>query len=89
MVEKVLKGIVVSDGVVIVKVYMLVDLDLLFEKIIVFDMDVEVVWLYDVFDVFKVELKVIKDKVVENLGEEEVEVFEVYIIILFDLEMFG
>ncbi len=89
MAEKVLKGIAASDGVVIAKAYMLVDPDLSFEKTTVSDTDAEVARLHDAFDASKAELKVIKDKAVENLGEEEAEVFEAHITILSDPEMLG
>lgn len=89
MAEKVLKGIAASDGVAIAKAYMLVDPDLSFEKTTVSDTDAEVARLHDAFDASKVELKVIKDKAVENLGEEEAEVFEAHITILSDPEMLG
>ncbi|MCW6148973.1 phosphoenolpyruvate--protein phosphotransferase [Lactiplantibacillus plantarum] len=89
MAEKVLKGIAASDGVAIAKAYMLVDPDLSFEKTTVPDTDAEVARLHDAFDASKAELKVIKDKAVENLGEEEAEVFEAHITILSDPEMLG
>ena len=89
MAEKVLKGIAASDGVAIAKAYMLVDPDLSFEKTTVADTDAEVARLHDAFDASKAELKVIKDKAVENLGEEEAEVFEAHITILSDPEMLG
>jgi len=68
---------------------MLVDPDLSFEKTTVSDTDAEVARLHDAFDASKAELKVIKDKAVENLGEEEAEVFEAHITILSDPEMLG
>ena len=89
MAEKVLKGIAASDGVAIAKAYMLVDPDLSFEKTTVSDTDAEVARLHDAFDASKAELKVIKDKAVENLGDEEAEVFEAHITILSDPEMLG
>ena len=89
MAEKVLKAIAASDGVAIAKAYMLVDPDLSFEKTTVSDTDAEVARLHDAFDASKAELKVIKDKAVENLGEEEAEVFEAHITILSDPEMLG
>ncbi|WP_369377800.1 phosphoenolpyruvate--protein phosphotransferase [Lactiplantibacillus plantarum] len=89
MAEKVLKGIAASDGVAIAKAYMLVDPDLSFEKTTVSDTDAEVARLHDAFGASKAELKVIKDKAVENLGEEEAEVFEAHITILSDPEMLG
>ncbi|WNJ63882.1 phosphoenolpyruvate--protein phosphotransferase [Lactiplantibacillus plantarum] len=89
MAEKVLKGIAASDGVAIAKAYMLVDPDLSFEKTTVSDTDAEVARLHDAFDASKAELKVIKDKAVENLGEGEAEVFEAHITILSDPEMLG
>ncbi|XSE69318.1 phosphoenolpyruvate--protein phosphotransferase [Lactiplantibacillus plantarum] len=89
MAEKVLKGIAASDGVAIAKAYMLVDPDLSFEKTTVSDTDAEVARLHDAFDASKAELKVIKDKAVESLGEEEAEVFEAHITILSDPEMLG
>lgn len=89
MAEKVLKGIAASDGVAIAKAYMLVDPDLSFEKTTVSDTNAEVARLHDAFDASKAELKVIKDKAVENLGEEEAEVFEAHITILSDPEMLG
>jgi len=89
MAEKVLKGIAASDGVAIAKAYMLVDPDLSFEKTTVSDTEAEVQRLHDAFDASKAELKVIKDKAVENLGEEEAEVFEAHITILSDPEMLG
>ncbi|WP_318766650.1 phosphoenolpyruvate--protein phosphotransferase [Lactiplantibacillus carotarum] len=89
MAEKVLKGIAASDGIAIAKAYMLVDPDLSFEKTTVANVDAEVKRLHDAFDASKAELKVIKDKAVENLGEEEAEVFEAHITILSDPEMLG
>ncbi|RRK09991.1 phosphoenolpyruvate--protein phosphotransferase [Lactiplantibacillus garii] len=89
MAEKVLKGIAASDGIAIAKAYMLVDPDLSFEKTTVANIDAEVKRLHDAFDASKAELKVIKDKAVENLGEEEAEVFEAHITILSDPEMLG
>ena len=89
MAEKVLKGIAASDGIAIAKAYMLVDPDLSFEKTTVSDTDAEVARLHDAFDASKAELKVNKDKAVENLGEEEAEVFEAHITILSDPEMLG
>ncbi|CAM3251507.1 phosphoenolpyruvate--protein phosphotransferase [Lactiplantibacillus plajomi] len=89
MAEKVLKGIAASDGIAIAKAYMLVDPDLSFEKTTVANVDAEVKRLHDAFDASKAELQVIKDKAVENLGEEEAEVFEAHITILSDPEMLG
>ncbi|WP_338210013.1 phosphoenolpyruvate--protein phosphotransferase [Lactiplantibacillus paraxiangfangensis] len=89
MAEKVLKGIAASDGIAIAKAYMLVDPDLSFEKTTVANTEAEVKRLHDAFDASKAELKVIKDKAVENLGEEEAEVFEAHITILSDPEMLG
>lgn len=43
------KGIVVSDGIGIVLVYLLVDLDLFYDKVKVDDMVVEYVWVEKVF----------------------------------------
>ncbi|WP_047999332.1 phosphoenolpyruvate--protein phosphotransferase [Lactiplantibacillus herbarum] len=89
MAEKVLKGIAASDGIAIAKAYMLVDPDLSFEKTTVSDTEAEVQRLHDAFDASKAELKVIKEKAVASLGEEEAEVFEAHITILSDPEMLG
>ncbi|MFB9769711.1 phosphoenolpyruvate--protein phosphotransferase [Lactiplantibacillus modestisalitolerans] len=89
MAKKVLKGIAASDGIAIAKAYMLVDPDLSFEKTTVSDPEAEVQRLHDAFDASKAELQVIKDKAVQNLGEEEAEVFEAHITILSDPEMLG
>lgn len=61
---KLIKGIVVFDGVVIVKVYLLVELDLIFDKNEkVIDVEGEVVKFNSVIEVFKVELIKIRNNV--------------------------
>lgn len=61
---KLIKGIVVLDGVVIVKVYLIVELDLFYdsnEKVI--DIESEVEKFNDVIEVLKIELIKIRNNV--------------------------
>ncbi|GEP19905.1 phosphoenolpyruvate--protein phosphotransferase [Pediococcus argentinicus] len=84
-----LKGIAASDGIAIAKAYMLVDPDLSFDKKTITDVDAESARLEKALDASKAELKLIKEKAAENLGDEEAEVFEAHLTILSDPELIG
>lgn len=69
---KELKGIVVFDGIVIVKVYLFVEFDFFYEKIEVMDVESEVKCFESVLEVFRIEFLMICEKVVKDLGEDKV-----------------
>lgn len=84
-----LDGIAASNGIAIAKAYMLVDPDLSFERENVSDVDHEIGKVHDSFSESAQELKVIKQRALETLGQEEAEVFEAHITILNDPELIG
>lgn len=86
---KMLKGIAASDGIAAAKAYMLVQPDLSFSETTVTDLEAEVSRLNAAVEASKKDLEVIKAKAVENLGEEEAQVFEAHLTILSDPEMLG
>lgn len=84
-----LDGIAASNGIAIAKAYLLVDPDLSFERENVSDVDHEIGKVHDSFSESAQELKVIKQRASETLGQEEAEVFEAHITILNDPELIG
>lgn len=84
-----LDGIAASNGIAIAKAYLLVDPDLSFERENVSDVDHEIGKVHDSFSESAQELKVIKQRALETLGQEEAEVFEAHITILNDPELIG
>ena len=82
-----LKGIAASDGIAIAKAYLMVDPDLSFDKKSIDDPQAEINRLHEALEASKKELTIIKQKAVENLGEEEAEVFEAHLTILADPEL--
>ncbi|WP_367294710.1 phosphoenolpyruvate--protein phosphotransferase [Levilactobacillus yonginensis] len=85
--SKRITGIAASDGIGIAKAYRLVDPDLSFEKRSITDADAEIKRLEEAMSDSTDDLKVIRDKAAENLGESEAEVFDAHITILADPEM--
>lgn len=83
------KGIGVFFGVVLGKVLVVEYSELVIEKKFIDNVEVEIVKLENVVVVFKEELVKVKEKVFEELGVEEVEIFEVYLLVLEDLELIG
>ncbi|HJE97560.1 MAG TPA: phosphoenolpyruvate--protein phosphotransferase [Ligilactobacillus acidipiscis] len=86
---KMLKGIAASDGIAAAKAYMLVQPDLSFSETKIDDPEAEIARLNDAVAASKKELEVIKTKAAENLGDEEAQVFEAHLTILYDPEMLG
>lgn len=84
-----LKGIAASDGVATAKAYLLVQPDLSFSKSTIEDTDKEVARLHTALDQSTDELKVIRAKAAESLGEEEAEVFDAHMTMLADPEYIG
>lgn len=84
-----LDGIAASNGIAIAKACLLVDPDLSFERENVSDVDHEIGKVHDSFSESAQELKVIKQRALETLGQEEAEVFEAHITILNDPELIG
>ncbi|WP_261810654.1 phosphoenolpyruvate--protein phosphotransferase [Levilactobacillus humaensis] len=87
--SKRITGIAASDGIGIAKAYRLVDPDLSFEKKSVTDVDAEIKRLTQAMSDSTDDLKVIRDKAAQNLGESEAEVFDAHMTILADPEMTG
>ncbi|MFC6206026.1 phosphoenolpyruvate--protein phosphotransferase [Levilactobacillus tongjiangensis] len=85
--SKRITGIAASDGIGIAKAYRLVDPDLSFEKKSITDADAEIKRLEQAMSDSTDDLKVIRDKAAENLGESEAEVFDAHMTILADPEM--
>lgn len=85
--SKRITGIAASDGIGIAKVYRLVDPDLSFEKHVITDVNAELARITQAMVASTNELKVIRQKAAENLGEEEAAVFDAHIAILADPEM--
>lgn len=86
---KMLKGIAASDGIAAAKAYMLVQPDLSFSETSIDDPEAEIKRLDDAVEASKSELELIKQKAMENLGEEEAQVFEAHLTILADPELLG
>lgn len=84
-----LKGIAASDGIAVAKAYMLVQPDLSFSKKSVTDAEAEIQRLEDALTQSVNELKVIRQKAAENLGEEEAQVFDAHMMVLSDPELVG
>lgn len=84
-----LKGIAASDGIAVAKAYMLVQPDLSFSKKSVTDAEAEIHRLDDALTQSVNELKVIRQKAAENLGEEEAQVFDAHMMVLSDPELVG
>ncbi len=86
---KQLKGIAVSDGIAVAKVYLLVEPDLSFEKRSIEDTEAEITRLSDALGQSTKELQAIRDKAVHTLGEEEAQVFDAHLMVLSDPELVG
>lgn len=86
---KMLKGIAASDGVAVAKAYLLVQPDLSFETVTVEDISAEEARLDAALAASQDELSVIREKAVENLGEEAAAVFDAHLMVLADPEMTG
>ncbi|HPR82212.1 MAG TPA: phosphoenolpyruvate-utilizing N-terminal domain-containing protein, partial [Enterococcus sp.] len=84
-----LKGIAASDGVAVAKAYLLVQPDLTFTKVTVEDTSAEETRLDDALAKSTEELKQIRDKAAQALGEEEAQVFDAHLMVLSDPEMIG
>ncbi|EOT28466.1 phosphoenolpyruvate--protein phosphotransferase [Enterococcus saccharolyticus] len=84
-----LKGIAASDGVAVAKAYLLVQPDLTFKKVTVEDTSAEEARLDDALAKSTEELKQIRDKAAQALGEEEAQVFDAHLMVLSDPEMIG
>ncbi len=84
-----LKGIAASDGVAVAKAYLLVQPDLTFTKVTVEDISAEETRLDDALAKSAEELKQIRDKAAQALGEEEAQVFDAHLMVLSDPEMIG
>ncbi|WP_207940180.1 phosphoenolpyruvate-protein phosphotransferase [Enterococcus sp. DIV2402] len=84
-----LKGIAASDGVAVAKAYLLVQPDLTFTKVTVEDISAEEARLDDALAKSTEELKQIRDKAAQALGEEEAQVFDAHLMVLSDPEMIG
>jgi phosphotransferase system enzyme I (PtsI) len=88
MVDK-LKGIAASDGVAVAKAYLLVQPDLSFSKQTVEDTAAEEARIDAALAASSVELKKIRDKAAQSLGEAEAQVFDAHLMVLSDPEMVG
>lgn len=84
-----LKGIAASDGIATAKAYLLVQPDLSFQKKTVDDPSKEIDRLKQSLDQSNDELKVIRAKAAESLGEEEAQVFDAHMMILADPDFTG
>ena len=84
-----LKGIAASDGIATAKAYLLVQPDLSFDKKTVDDPSKEIDRLKQALDQSNDELKVIRAKAAESLGEEEAQVFDAHMMILADPDFTG
>ena len=84
-----LKGIAASDGVAVAKAYLLVQPDLTFTKVTVEDTSAEEDRLDEALAKSTEELKQIRDKAAQALGEEEAQVFDAHLMVLSDPEMIG
>lgn len=86
---KQLKGIAASDGVATAKAYLLVQPDLSFSQSTIEDPTKEIDRLHTALDQSTSELKLIRDKAAESLGEEEAQVFDAHMTMLADPEFTG
>lgn len=84
-----LKGIAASDGVAVAKAYLLVQPDLSFSKVNVEDTAAEITRLDEALAKSTEELKLIRDKAAQSLGEKEAQVFDAHLMVLSDPEMVG
>ncbi|HFM5837835.1 TPA: phosphoenolpyruvate--protein phosphotransferase [Enterococcus faecium] len=84
-----LKGIAASDGVAVVKAYLLVQPDLTFSKATVEDTAAEEARLDAALAKSTEELQQIREKAAQSLGEAEAQVFDAHLMVLSDPEMVG
>lgn len=84
-----LKGIAASDGIAIARVYTLTEPDLSFTKKAVEDSDSEIKRLEEALSTSVKEVELIRQTALQNLGEEEAQVFDAHLMVLGDPELIG
>lgn len=84
-----LKGIGASPGIAIGKALVIEESDFSIEKRTGIDVESEIKKLSDAVAVSKEELEAVKNKVSEELGEEEAEIFGAHLLVLDDPEFIG
>lgn len=82
-------GIGASPGIVIGKALVIEENEIVIEKKSISDLDAEVKKLNDAVAVSKAELEKVKEKVANDLGEEEAEIFGAHLLVLEDPEFIG
>lgn len=88
MTERV-SGIAASDGIAISKAYLLTEPDLSFKKDTISNTEAEKERLTSALEKATNELKNIRAKAADTLGEEEAQVFDAHIMVLSDPDMIG
>ncbi|MDY6232761.1 phosphoenolpyruvate--protein phosphotransferase [Peptostreptococcus porci] len=85
----VIKGIGASPGIAIGKILVLENTEMVIEKRENSDVEKELAKLSDAVEISKVELQNVKEKVKNELGEEESEIFGAHLLVLDDPEFIG
>ncbi|CAC6764537.1 Phosphoenolpyruvate-protein phosphotransferase of PTS system [Staphylococcus aureus] len=86
--SKLIKGIAASDGVAIAKAYLLVELDLTFDKNEkVTDVEGEVAKFNNAIEASKVELTKIRNNAEVQLGADKAAIFDAHLLVLDDPEL--
>ncbi|SFE18435.1 phosphoenolpyruvate--protein phosphotransferase [Peptostreptococcus sp. D1] len=85
----VIKGIGASPGIAIGKILVLENTEMIIEKRENSDVEKELVKLSDAVEISKAELQNVKEKVKNELGEEESEIFGAHLLVLDDPEFIG
>ncbi|KQO12699.1 phosphoenolpyruvate--protein phosphotransferase [Paenibacillus sp. Leaf72] len=82
-------GIAAADGIAIAKAMILKSASLVVEKRKVDDLALEMTRLHEALGKSKIELQQIKQRALEELGEEKAEIFEAHLLVLSDPELVG
>ena len=82
-----IKGIGVSNGIVIAPAYRLVEPDLSFEKHTITDVIAEKERFNQSIELAKSELEIVRDRATEKFGSEEAAIFSAHLLVLLDPEL--
>ena len=82
-----IKGIGVSNGIVIAPAYRLVEPDLSFEKHTITDILAEKERFNQSIELAKSELEIVRDRATEKFGSEEAAIFSAHLLVLLDPEL--
>ena len=82
-----IKGIGVSNGIVIAPAYRLVEPDLSFEKYTITNIKAEKERFNQSIELAKTELEIVRDRATEKFGPEEAAIFSAHLLVLLDPEL--